>query len=41
MTGGNGLMDASESVSGMLSVLESGSPLNGKWYDFAGKEVPW
>lgn len=37
----NGLIDTNESVSGMLAVLESGRPLNGKWYDFAGKEISW
>jgi NAD(P)-dependent dehydrogenase (short-subunit alcohol dehydrogenase family) len=41
MVNNNGLIDTSESVSGMLAVLESGRPLNGCWYDFAGKEIPW
>jgi hypothetical protein len=41
MTGGEGLIDPSQSVSGMLSVLDSGRPLNGRWYDFTGKEIPW
>jgi hypothetical protein len=42
MTGGQGLIDASESVSGLISVLEGNAgPLNGQWYDFAGKVIPW
>jgi hypothetical protein len=42
MTGGAGLIDASESVSGLISVLEGNAgPLNGQWYDFAGKVIPW
>lgn len=41
MTGGNGLIDVDTSVSGMLAVLESDRELNGRWYDFAGKEIPW
>ena len=30
-----------QSVSGLISVLESGKPLNGRWYDFKGEEIPW
>lgn len=42
MTGGQGLIDASESVSGLISVLEGNAgPLNGQWYDYAGKAIPW
>ncbi|CAG9466601.1 unnamed protein product [Pedinophyceae sp. YPF-701] len=41
MTGGNGLIDVDECVSGLISVLESDRELNGRWYDFAGKEIPW
>ncbi|GAB4820966.1 hypothetical protein N2152v2_008012 [Parachlorella kessleri] len=41
MTGGQGLIDVDESVSGLISVLESDRPLNGKWYAFDGKEIPW
>lgn len=41
MTNGNGLIDAHESASGMLAVLEGSLPLNGRWYDFAGREIPW
>jgi hypothetical protein len=41
MTGGAGLIGVEECALGMLGVLESGKPLNGKWYDFAGKEIPW
>lgn len=26
---------------GLLAVLESDRELNGRWYDFAGREVPW
>jgi hypothetical protein len=41
MTNGSGLIDASTSVAGMIGVLEGDKPLNGCWYDFAGKEIPW
>jgi hypothetical protein len=41
MTGGQGLIDAQESVAGMLGVLESNKPLNGEWYDFKGEKIPW
>mmetsp|Transcript_7833 Transcript_7833/g.26016 ORF Transcript_7833/g.26016 Transcript_7833/m.26016 type:complete len:282 (-) Transcript_7833:480-1325(-) len=42
MTEGRGLIDADESVAGMLSVLEGAhGPLNGEWYDYAGKSIPW
>ncbi|KAL3150943.1 hypothetical protein ABBQ32_000688 [Trebouxia sp. C0010 RCD-2024] len=41
MTGQNGLIDVDESVSGMMSVLESDLPLNGRWYDFKRETIPW
>lgn len=41
MTGQQGLIDASQCVAGLLGVLESGKELNGHWYDFQGKEIPW
>lgn len=41
MVGGNGLIDSKTSVEGMLRVLESGKPLNGRWWAWDGKEVPW
>jgi hypothetical protein len=41
MTGGAGLIDVDQSVSGMLSVLESGRQLQGRWYAWDGKEIPW
>lgn len=41
MTGGQGLIDVEESVAGMLAVLEGDAPLNGNWYAFDGKVVPW
>jgi hypothetical protein len=42
MTNGQGLIDVDESVSGLISVLEGNAgPLNGQWYDFAGKVIPW
>lgn len=28
-------------VAGLLAVLESDRQLNGRWYAFDGKEVPW
>jgi len=41
MTGGNGNIEAGESVRGMLAVLESGRPLNGEWYHASGRHLPW
>lgn len=41
MTGQNGLIDVDESVSGMISVLESDLPMNGRWYDFKRETIPW
>ena len=41
MTGGQGLIDVDESVRGLLRVLETAEPLNGAWYDYSGKVVPW
>lgn len=41
MTSQNGLIDVDESVSGLISVLESDMPLNGKWYDFKREVIPW
>jgi NAD(P)-dependent dehydrogenase (short-subunit alcohol dehydrogenase family) len=41
MTNGNGYIDKEESVEGMLTVLESGVPLNGEWYHTSGRHLPW
>ena len=41
MTHGHGLIDPPQSVAGLLDVLESGVPLNGKWYDWKHEEIPW
>jgi hypothetical protein len=41
MTGGQGLIDVTESVAGMLGVLESSKQLNGEWYDFKREKIPW
>jgi NAD(P)-dependent dehydrogenase (short-subunit alcohol dehydrogenase family) len=41
MTSRNGLIDAAESAGGLISVLESGLPLNGHWYDYKHEEIPW
>eukprot|EP01024_Parvocaulis_polyphysoides_P037225 TRINITY_DN33139_c0_g1_i1.p1 TRINITY_DN33139_c0_g1~~TRINITY_DN33139_c0_g1_i1.p1 ORF type:complete len:259 (+),score=33.83 TRINITY_DN33139_c0_g1_i1:77-778(+) len=41
MTGDTGLITVDQSVGGMLDVLESDRKLNGCWYDYAGKEIPW
>ena len=40
MTLGNGLIDAEESVAGMLKILET-SGMNGRWFDYKGDVVPW
>lgn len=41
MTGGAGDIGVEESAAGMLAVLESSLPLNGRWYDYTGRELPW
>jgi len=41
MTGGQGLIDADQSVSGMLGVLEDGLPAAGGWMDWKREVVPW
>lgn len=41
MTGGNGLIDTNTCVKGLLGVLEGDKELNGRWYDYSGKVVPW
>lgn len=41
MVNGQGLIDVNESVEGMLSVLENDRELNGEWYAFNGKNIPW
>ena len=41
MTGGKGNIDATTSVHGMLTVLESGSDLQGTWHAWDGQQVPW
>lgn len=42
MTGGDGLIEVSESVKGMIGVLESkDKPLNGEWYHTSGRHLPW
>ncbi|GAB4820963.1 hypothetical protein N2152v2_008009 [Parachlorella kessleri] len=41
MTGWQGLVTAEASAAGLLHVLESGRPLNGRWYAYDGKEIPW
>ncbi|KAG2484047.1 hypothetical protein HYH03_017137 [Edaphochlamys debaryana] len=41
LSGGLGWIDAEESAEGMLAVLESGQPLNGRFLDYKGQEIPW
>ncbi len=41
MTRHSGLIDAHTSVAGLISVLESGKPLVGRWYDYKHEEIPW
>jgi len=41
MTRFSGLIDADESVAGMISVLESNLPLGGRWYDYKKESIPW
>ncbi|PNH09567.1 C-factor [Tetrabaena socialis] len=41
LTGGNGWVDVEESAGGMVDVLESGEPLNGRFLSYKGEEIPW
>lgn len=41
MTDWEGLIDTQECVEGLLRVLEGSKPLNGRWYDYKGTEIPW
>jgi hypothetical protein len=41
MVGGRGYISAAESAAGLLAVLDSGRELNGRWYDYAGKDIKW
>jgi hypothetical protein len=41
LTGVVRLIDAGESVKGILKVLESGVALNGEWYHTSGRHLPW
>lgn len=42
MGGPNGLIDTTESVAGMRKVIDSAGPeQSGRFYDYAGKEIPW
>lgn len=41
MTGGLGDIDIETSTHGMLSVLESGVPLQARFYSYSGQELPW
>jgi NAD(P)-dependent dehydrogenase (short-subunit alcohol dehydrogenase family) len=38
---GNGWIDVDESTDGIMSVLESGRELNGRFYGYDGAEIPW
>jgi hypothetical protein len=35
------LIPPADSIAGMLAVLRSGVPLNGKFYSYDGTEMPW
>ena len=41
MNGHSGNIDAKTSVAGLLTQLESGKPLNGRFYGWNGEEIPW
>ncbi|KAG2438435.1 hypothetical protein HYH02_010890 [Chlamydomonas schloesseri] len=41
LSGGNGWIDAEESAAGLIAVLESGAPLNGRFLSYKGEEIPW
>lgn len=34
-------IDVEESTAGLMRVLESGRPLNGRFYSYKGEETPW
>eukprot|EP00793_Prasinoderma_coloniale_P005732 PRCOL_00004206-RA len=39
---GRGLIDADESAAGLLAICERPSDeIQGRWFDYAGKEIPW
>lgn len=42
MTRGSGLIDASESVAGLLSVIDTeATDLSGRLFDYKHEEIPW
>ncbi|GIL73427.1 hypothetical protein Vretimale_17582 [Volvox reticuliferus] len=41
MTGGNGWISVEESTTGLMTVLESEGPLNGRFFSYNGTEIPW
>ncbi|GLI64569.1 hypothetical protein VaNZ11_007890 [Volvox africanus] len=41
MTGGNGWIDVEESTTGLMAVMESEAPLNGRFMSYKGTEIPW
>ena len=42
MTSHSGLIDPTESVRGLLSVIEKeGASLNGRMFDYKHEEIPW
>lgn len=41
MTGGGGLIDADQSVSGLLSVIETTPDINGKMFDYKHEQIGW
>ena len=41
LAGGSGWVDVDESTDGILKVLESGQPLNGRFFGYNGEEIPW
>ena len=41
MTGGGGLIDVDQSVSGLLSVIETTPDINGKMFDYKHDFIGW
>lgn len=41
MTNNHGLITTKQCVEGLIGVLESGLPLQGRWYDYKKEEIPW
>lgn len=41
MVNNSGLIDTDECVEGLLKVLQRGHEVNGRWFDYAQREIKW